>query len=323
MPILSYVSVGFPNHLGPQLSGAHLLRFSWADLVRCAIKVGRPSWYHVFRHGLPSLHEALYRRHIVYANLTEDGHGGVRRSNAYNWLDPSEKGAVSYFLGMTVAALLGETLLGIPWLIHIAVYGHLLPQVVARTNRRPDLIGFSRARQPFVLEAKGRTHVPDAQLMTRAKRQAAYIRSVDGVRPAAHIGSIASFRHGSLMVDWEDPSRDLKDSIDLPIKTQNAISDYYLPMEALLTSPDVPKVSRRYRGETFSVAQLPATSDYIGLATRLLKSTRRSAEAADIPWSPSSEEDSRISIGPDGTYVELGPEWTIDQMRKPPEVRSA
>jgi hypothetical protein len=46
----------------------------------------------------------------VWANLREEANAWIVRSDAFLGLDPSEKCAISYFLGLTVAKLLAERL---------------------------------------------------------------------------------------------------------------------------------------------------------------------------------------------------------------------
>ena len=72
-------------------------------------------------HGESSLYEAIYRLLIVRANLKEAG-GYLEKTNSFKGLDPSEKGAVSYFLGLASAKLFSARLLGVPYLMHLAVY---------------------------------------------------------------------------------------------------------------------------------------------------------------------------------------------------------
>ena len=100
MPTLSYTATGFPDGSPSGLSGTHELTFSWSELVWAAITVGRAGISQVLQFGLFSAYEIVYRAAIVYANIMETAGGGLFRSAAYDGLDPSEKGAVSYFLGL-------------------------------------------------------------------------------------------------------------------------------------------------------------------------------------------------------------------------------
>src|SRR5687767_4042942 len=122
MPKLHYNATNFPAALGASLKGSKTVSFPWEELVWAAISVGRAELFHILRHGPFSAFEIIYRAAIVYANLRETGTGELARSKAYEGLDPSEKGAISYFMGLTLAKLLSEKLLDVPWLMHLDVY---------------------------------------------------------------------------------------------------------------------------------------------------------------------------------------------------------
>jgi hypothetical protein len=62
----------------------------------------------------------------------------VGRANFIDVLDPTEKGAVSYNLGLVVSKLFSEMLLGVPWLLHLDVS----LRVAAVTHFSGDLLAF-------------------------------------------------------------------------------------------------------------------------------------------------------------------------------------
>ncbi|MGX9901321.1 hypothetical protein ACW0JT_18255 [Arthrobacter sp. SA17] len=68
----------------------------------------------------------------------------IRRSTAYDRLDPSEKSAVSYFLGMTQASVIAEKVLGIAFTAHLDLVMTAL-NILLRKKSRPDLLGVDAA----------------------------------------------------------------------------------------------------------------------------------------------------------------------------------
>ena len=99
---IGYRSEGFPATM-TLLQGHRTLTTSWNDLLWAAITVGRPNRQFVFQHGAQSLYEALFRLSLVRMALEEQGWGGrLRRTDAARTLDPTEKGAVNYFLGLAL-----------------------------------------------------------------------------------------------------------------------------------------------------------------------------------------------------------------------------
>lgn len=141
------------------------------------------------------------------------------RTNAARNLDPTEKGMVNYFLGMTFCKLFAEAMLDTPWLLHLDVFRPEL-DVELSGRSRPDLIGQDNSLQQWHgFECKGRVSRPDAKTISKAKSQARRLRSVNGVPFALHIGAIAYFRHDELHFYWCDPDfeEEEPDPIDLAL----------------------------------------------------------------------------------------------------------
>ena len=106
-------------------------------------------------YGKFSLDEARFRHHLIYANLMEQS-GCIHKSNLYESLDPTEKGAISYFIGMSVLKLVIEALLGIPWLVHFSKL-KVMHNIIINGKSTPDLLGLNNQGQWIICEAKGRT----------------------------------------------------------------------------------------------------------------------------------------------------------------------
>ncbi len=70
---------------------AAALSTSWEELLWGAITLGRPSTYHVFRHGQASFREAIFRLALIRMAIEQGLSGYLRRTNAFAALDPTEK----------------------------------------------------------------------------------------------------------------------------------------------------------------------------------------------------------------------------------------
>ena len=117
---IPYPSQDFP---AGTVAGGATLKADWSDLLWSALTVGRPNTAYVFRHGDASYHEALFRLSLVRMALEERPFSaGLHRTEAFRALDPTEKGAVSYFLGMAVCKLFADWLRRTPWLLHLDVF---------------------------------------------------------------------------------------------------------------------------------------------------------------------------------------------------------
>lgn len=164
---------------------------------------------HLFRHGIYSFFEIAYRGSILYANLREAPSRRIYRSSAYEGLDPSEKGAISYFLGLTMAKAFAETRLTVSWLMHLDVYRQDV-DVQLLGAKRPDLIGESASGGWVVIESKGRSNSLRAGILNKAKGQASQVVTVNGMAPQYAIGLVAHFTDAVLTLDLEDPEADGK-----------------------------------------------------------------------------------------------------------------
>ena len=206
MAEIDYESEGFPAG-APVANGPGRLAVSWDDILWSALTVGRPNRSAVFQHGDSSLFEAIFRLSLVRMALEQAGPRAtrLRRTDAARTLDPTEKGAVNYFIGMTVCKMFADRLLAAPWMLHLDVFRPLLNPVLTGRSR-PDLIGQrTPSGQWIVLECKGRISVPSSAARTKAKQQALRCVSVSGSPAQFHIGGIAYLKKDVLQFHWRDP----------------------------------------------------------------------------------------------------------------------
>ncbi|MDQ1238724.1 MAG: hypothetical protein QG577_909 [Thermodesulfobacteriota bacterium] len=203
--LIDYESEGFPAS-SPVANGSNILQTNWNELLWAAVTVGRPNRQYVFRHGASSMYEAIFRWSLVRMTLEQRGPNAnrLRRTNAAKTLDPSEKGAVSYFLGMAFARLFAAKLLQVPWLLHLDVYRPMLNPIL-KGRSRPDLVGQTANGEWVAIESKGRISPPDSTAKAKAKQQAERVISVNGTPPQFHIGGITYFRNDIPRFFWRDP----------------------------------------------------------------------------------------------------------------------
>jgi hypothetical protein len=314
MPQFQLTSSGFPP--GTITNGDSLCACSWADLAWAAITVGKRELYDVVRHGQYSLFEIAYRASILYANLRETDGSSITRSAVYEGLDPSEKAATSYFLGLTAAKLLSELYLGVPWLMHLDVYRDRI-QAQLSGRSRPDLVGLNAQNEWVVVESKGRSGDFDQGALDQAKQQATEIDAISGRAPALCVGLLAHFSNGAFTVNWVDPSRERpKESVTVALSEEELEDSYYRPFEALLDETPERVEQRRINGEAFRMIRLEDSDLHIGLAARVPKQvvTRRRRN--------SRHREGNLTIGTDGIAVELGSSWQSDVMRTEPQERT-
>ena len=328
--LIPYQSDDFPpsliQHSRPEL------KVDWSDLLWAALTVGRASWADVWRHGYSSGWEAIFRWSLVKMALEErPWFPYLHATDAFKNMDPSERGAINYFLGMIVCKLFAAKLLDTPWLLHLDVYhSHLRPEL--RNGSRPDLVGPRQGPLGSwrAFECKGRQRLVQAT-KDKAKAQAHGLVSVTwGANRVAcdlHVGAVTHFRRGELHFYWRDPERESRrdgSDIDLTLPP-GAWRYYYAPavdliqraaigdvreepvdrrthaarLEILLSSGEHPVFVNEFDiqiGVHHAIAENLANSDWDGAQRRAAELTDK---LAGIP-----------NVRPDGLIVRAGPSWS-------------
>lgn len=232
---IPYTSRDFPSGIA---SSGHL-QTDWDDLLGAALTVGRPNTAYVFAHGDPSYHEALFRLSLVRMAVEQRAFSGALYwTEAFRSLDPTEKGAVSYFLGMTICKLFASVFLRTPWLLHLDVFRSQLDPLLLGGRSRPDFVGQDDTGAWHAFECKGRSSAPNAEDRSKAKNQAKRLVRVDATDCSLHVGAISYFRRGALEFHWRDPDPEDADTLE-PIKVglpEDAWRYYYAPALALATA---------------------------------------------------------------------------------------
>ena len=182
--------------MGQQFQGNRTENFSWAQIAHAAVTVGRQNWTDVLQHGNYSILELLWRVAMIHANLRQcknrKSKERLKKSPAFNNLDRSEKGAVSFFLGLCMAKIFAERLLGVPWLLHLDVYRVKLKPTFVTTDR-PDFVGMDETGHWVVIEAKGRTGCVDSNLLNKARNQTQALSTIAGQRPVLRAAMVTHF----------------------------------------------------------------------------------------------------------------------------------
>lgn len=308
---IDYDSEGFSAG-APVPNGAAALATGWDDLLKAALTVGRPSWQYVFRFGAASFFEAIFRLSLVRMALEQSGPAArrFRRTAAARTMDPTEKGAISYFLGLTVAKLFASRLLTADWMLHFDVFRPVTTQMLAGRSR-PDLVGQMANGNWVVLEAKGRISEPDTGAKGRAKQQAQRVVSINGLPPRFQIGAITFFRRDTLSFYWNDPEPvSGSEGLAIDIRPRDW-RHYYAPTFALIESQ--PAALRRMQSEPV-LTRVESADLSVGIRPDILRlvAASRWEILAELRHSlVVSEEDSVDGqrYGRDGIAVIAGDSW--------------
>ena len=227
---IAYESEDFPLG-GPVTNGNARLQASWDDILWAALTVGRPNRAAVFQHGDASLYEAVFRLSLVRMAVEQAGPKAtrLRRTRAARTLDPSEKGAVNYFVGMTMCKMFADRVLSAPWMLHLDVFRPQLDPVLTGRSR-PDLIGQRSTGDWLALESKGRISAPDAKAKSNAKQQAQRCVSINGAVVKFHIGAVTYLRSDVLEFYWRDPEPNNEVGINVVLSPDVWQHHYRLPV---------------------------------------------------------------------------------------------
>lgn len=321
MPWIQYHATNFPPRYGAALTGVHNLNVTWAELVWAAITVGKPGLAHLFLYGTHSINDMIVRSHAVYANLHQAGLY-FEKSALYKDLDPTEKGAASYFLGMMAAKIICARLLDTPFVFHLSMLKTLGGTMVLHTKSQPDLIGLNRAGNWVVAEAKGRTNGYSPDAMTKAKIQTRQLRMINGIYPSLRVG-IQAYFSPDLNFAVSDPDDYEDDAGDIDFDLRAAIYDYY---SYVLDSAQVVHASRKVLGREYQFRTINEAGVSIGIDTAVLIRLGQGADFKDLFVYESLQQgvmdDGQGTVAfPDGLAVSLDQRWSENRMRLDPRAR--
>ena len=324
MPRIAYTASNFAGHWGPRLTGTHAIQISWPELIWAAVTMGKPGVSYLLAHGWHSASDIIVRSHTVYANLQQVASRHIEKSSLYTALDPTEKGATSYFIGMMAAKIVAARLLDTPWLFHLSMFDTLGGHAVLLGKSQPDLIGLNRARGWVVVEAKGRTNGYSASAALAAKEQTRQLRQINGVPPVLRV-AVQAYFSPQLEFAIDDPEEFADDAEDIKIDLKQAVTRYYSFIEsATRDTPDTRLIGKR----EFSFYTLGDIGVSIGIdnttATKIRTGTpeRVVEEPPDTP-SLKTTDASLTQVFPDGIAISLDDRWSMARMTRDPTTRAS
>jgi len=293
---------------GTIVNGNSELSVSWPEILWAALTIGRPSVYHVFQHGSSSLHEAIFRLSLVRMALEQYGPSAtrLRRTAAFKNLDPTEKGAISYFLGMTFCKVFASRLLSTPWLLHLDAF-KATTSMSSLGRSRPDLFGQQTGTGEWLaFETKGRASKPSAADRAKAKAQATRLVAVSGSPCTLHVGAFTFFVNDALNFYWIDPLPEPREQIKIP-EIGDAWRYYYEPARALWRAR-TPDTETKDDGElALPFPELDITLHVHPLLAPLF--VLKTWEAAQRIMFEAEARLKADGFQPDGLKVECGPSW--------------
>lgn len=308
---------------GVNTSGA-TMPVTWGDVIWASVSVGKLSLSDIFRHGPFSTSEIRFKTHLLYANLMQKTSGEFGRSPLYDSLDSTEKGAVSYFLGMAMAKLFVSRLFGVHWLVHLEkLRRYRAIRLVGKS--RPDLIGATSAGQWVVVEAKGRTNLFSQAAIDKAKDQTRMVRTISGSPPSLKIATESYFSR-NLQIRLVDPNEYEPNAVSVEIEGSDFVRTYYEPFVTLLDGSEWRNVSVDQR--TFLCTSDADSGVSIGLSTEVFKALKDRqlsfgaiADVVGRVGDPTTVDRTIYQVYPDGLAIGVDHRWADATMAHTPERR--
>ncbi|MDX6626889.1 MAG: hypothetical protein QOE56_1878 [Solirubrobacterales bacterium] len=277
------------------------------DVVLAATTVGGPvkgtAWHKSQRRaGIAA---------TVFSALARRGPRGLLcTSSLYDDLESSEKGGVSFRLGMAFASIATGAILGTSVLEHLNATNTVL---VKGSRRRADLFGLDGHGGCHVVEAKARSHGYADDLIASAKEQARNIEVIETagtrLRPATRSACLADLSTRPVSAQLIDPPADSDASAVYEIDVERMLALHYSVVPDLLElygegQPPPGDTERDVVG-----AYLPGTEIWVGVDAALLRPggswRKRLMERAD--WRSGKDAgDETESAGRDGHVLKLG-----------------
>lgn len=200
---IKYDGIDFPDPLpnGLKIPTSASLSARPARLAWAAATVGYSPYGPAVNRRIGPL-ELQWRTAMIRASLSPTG-GIFRRSASYQRLDPSEKAALSFFLGQAQAKLFAHDIFRISRFVHYDKY--LQHKGIRHRKTRPDFLGFRGDGTAIAVEAKGRSGLWTEELAKSAKDQVMALPAIAGYTDPIRYAHLAFFDHGEWRARLIDP----------------------------------------------------------------------------------------------------------------------
>tara|TARA_R110000868_G_scaffold132380_2_gene343127 strand:- start:54812 stop:55741 length:930 start_codon:yes stop_codon:yes gene_type:complete len=226
IPQIRYEAIQFPNRTIQALNGWNIIDVTWEELIWSAVTCGYWNYHQLFQFRNFSAFDLTIRVLRVMSNLEIDHTNNLGKTTLYSNMDKTEKGYISYFIGMMVNKVLISRLFGTPWLVHLVTLERMNYVFNFHGGSRPDLVGFHPRFGFLITEAKGRSNGYSNIALIRGKNQTRSVRRVNGQYPFMRVATESYFAP-YLEARIIDPPTFRKNAIDLKIEPKDFIEAYY------------------------------------------------------------------------------------------------
>ncbi|GHU76328.1 hypothetical protein FACS189461_3770 [Spirochaetia bacterium] len=209
------------------------------DLCRTSITAGNPKdfiWNDIKDYGLYRAFASLVLENLlrVSAALCTNDKGDVCLHPIYNSYVSDRKRSISYNLGMAIAKLFSERLLGIPDLIHVETLKRIKAIKFKKPGRskEPDLVGCAKDGSWHIFESKGSIKFFSDNAWANARKQVGAIATIHGQVPATRSVCVSRLGFDNIFTDIRDPEGSEEKEI-VEVNKEKYYEYYYFPFTAL------------------------------------------------------------------------------------------
>lgn len=285
------------------LNGSKTANVSRLKCMKFATTVGVSHYTPTFGRTTTALALSAYRAMAIRCAI-DFGYPQLRLRSEFRDLEGSEKSNISFWIGMTFAAITAADFLKVPRTIH-AQKKHGLVKQNPRSKRLADLVGKDASSRWHVVEAKAIRRTPTASDLAKWKTQATSIASINGAPVATH-SYCCTRTLVSLRTTLVDPPPSNDQTRNLRINDSDVGSGYYQPFLDFLRGTEPTSIgNRRVRLRVVGVE--PTSQEYLYLG--LDENAALSAEGSNVPGELPEYDDDNLYIGTDGVavYTSKGP----------------
>lgn len=244
------------------------LTFCTEDLIHAVITCGMPSFYCHARAISRRKSELDYKMAAIQFALDEqpDTKDSTRNvlvlSDRLRDLDSTERGALSYYIGMFFTKLISKKIFHVQYLVHLSIAEryHTISLQDKQSKRRPDLIGHNlHSGEYSVFEAKGRLRFSGTTL-NDAYDQVQRVKYICGDEPSLRVANLMYFqekdkRKKVLQSLIKDPESTGDLSINFP--PEKILQQYYQPVYELVNELRAAETSYYSPSQDFYSARFP------------------------------------------------------------------
>lgn len=291
MPILDLDASNFPPSHNA-LNTKHAIQLSKLKAIKFAQTVGNAHYSPAYGRTQTALSLAAYRAMAVRCVLRFN-QPTLQRLVPYKELEGTEKVNLSYWIGMTIAAVAADDLLGVPRLTHASKHSGIL-KVNPKSRRLADLVGQDGPGGWHVIEAKGRQDATQPADEADYKAQATTVKTINGVAPTTTSFSVAFIRKTISAKVVDPPSAG--GGVDLRIDPAEFTDLYYQPFREFIgrARPNFRHGNRAFVVRPISYDPIDRVYVYVGLEERFLQDSSGTVQAIDDP---------SVYVGRDGVAV--------------------